>query len=197
MVMGRRQYSLVRLLLLSLLLFTASPHAKANPNRDIGAIIVETALRMVGIVEHGYNRGDSVEAIQRNNGGKPGQSWCGWTIAEILRRAGATEPKYRGGMAQGYINKRSIRATRVAKGYYRVSPGYIAVWAKYKGERNTGSGHVGIVVRQIANNKVLTVEGNTSNGEAGSQSDGDGIYKRTRMINLYGNFRIIYFTPTG
>jgi len=152
---------------------------------------------MVGIVEHGYNRGDSVEAIQRNNGGKPGQSWCGWTIAEILRRAGATEPKYRGGMAQGYINKRSIRATRVAKGYYRVSPGYIAVWAKYKGKRNTGSGHVGIVVRQIANNKVQTVEGNTSNGEAGNQSDGDGIYKRTRMINLYGNFRIIYFTPTG
>ncbi len=187
----------MRLFLLSLLLFTASLPVRANSVENIGARIVHEARQMIGIVEHGYNRGDSVEAIQKNNGGKPGLSWCGWTVAEILKRAGASEPKYRGGMAQGYINQKSIRASRVVKGYYKVLPGWVAVWAKYKGKRNTGSGHVAIVVRQMANDKVQTIEGNTSNGVAGSQSDGDGIYERIRMILLYGNFRIIYFTPTG
>jgi len=47
--------------------------------------------------------------------------------------------------------------------------------------------HTGFVVRclsiRIAGSWLLrTVEGNTSSGEAGSQSDGDGVFVRTRLV---------------
>lgn len=57
---------------------------------------------------------------------------------------------------------------------------------------NDQTGHMGRVVRKVGP-WVWTIEGNTSSGEAGSQRDGDGVYRRTRLakklkfISLAGN----------
>lgn len=42
--------------------------------------------------------------------------------------------------------------------------------------------HVGVCVSR-SGNTVYTVEGNTSSGNSGSQSNGDGVYKRTRPLS--------------
>jgi hypothetical protein len=45
--------------------------------------------------------------------------------------------------------------------------------------------HVGIVVKnQKRLKRLVCIEGNTSSGVAGSQSNGDGVYKRTRSYSL-------------
>lgn len=188
-------------LLLLLLLFTGSPQSKAIPATpkdgiNVNKRIVEIAKSYIGVTEQGNNKGKEVERFQKTHGGAIGQSWCAYFIATLLDEAGAKEPTYRKGTAQGYINKKSIRASRVAKGYYKLGSGnYLAVWAKYKKNRNTGNGHIALVTNQIRADTIETIEGNTSSGDYGSQDNGDGVYSRKRKITLYGNLRIIYFTP--
>jgi hypothetical protein len=42
--------------------------------------------------------------------------------------------------------------------------------------------HSGVFVRYIDDFTVETIEGNTSSGNAGSQDDGEGVYKRNRPL---------------
>lgn len=44
--------------------------------------------------------------------------------------------------------------------------------------------HVGIVEKVLPNGYIQTIEGNTSSGTAGSQSDGGGVYRRIRRTSL-------------
>lgn len=60
----------------------------------------------------------------------------------------------------------------------KVKPGDIMIFRKY----HTWTGHAALVV-DVGTNTVTTIEGNTSNGNFGSQSDGDGIWKRIRPVN--------------
>lgn len=46
------------------------------------------------------------------------------------------------------------------------------------------SSHCGVFVRYIDDFTIETIEGNTSSGNAGSQENGDGVYKRNRPILL-------------
>ena len=44
--------------------------------------------------------------------------------------------------------------------------------------------HIGLVVSPPESGSAFhTVEGNTSSGSAGSQSNGDGVYQRTRYVS--------------
>lgn len=43
-----------------------------------------------------------------------------------------------------------------------------------------GAVHTGILERQDGPNHVISIEGNTSNGSGGSQTDGGGVYRRRR-----------------
>lgn len=64
-----------------------------------------------------------------------------------------------------------------------VKPGDIMIWRKW----NLWSGHAGMVTSSILTQdkgiSINTIEGNTSNSNFGSQSDGDGIYRRIRTAN--------------
>ncbi len=42
-----------------------------------------------------------------------------------------------------------------------------------------------------------SIEGNTSSGTAGSQRDGDGVYRRLRCIEPGSYFRIVGFAPVS
>ena len=64
-----------------------------------------------------------------------------------------------------------------------VRAGHLVVWRKFM----KWQGHVGIVIanpsESLIPNSISTIEGNTSNNDYGSQSDGDGIYQRIRYTN--------------
>lgn len=65
-----------------------------------------------------------------------------------------------------------------------IKPGDIAIWRKW----NLWSGHAGLITSFLEYNHngqklFSTIEGNTSNNNYGSQSDGDGIYRRIRYAN--------------
>lgn len=153
------------------------------------------AKSYIGVKETGNNRGKTIDSMIVSLGGSKGSSWCGYFAGTVLNKAGAKEPKYRGGMAQGYITKKSIRASRVAKGYYKVNPGDLIIWGKYKYNRNTGKGHIEINTNQIRADSLEAVGGNTSGYSGGSTDNGDGVYPTKRTIKFYGNFKIIYITP--
>lgn len=49
------------------------------------------------------------------------------------------------------------------------------------------AGHVGILVERITGERLHTVEGNTSSGPGGSQSNGGGIFERKdRVVHAQG-----------
>jgi hypothetical protein len=73
----------------------------------------------------------------------------------------------------------------------QIKAGDIVIWRKF----NLWKGHAGLIISQLSkDNTFITIEGNTSNSDFGSQSDGDGIYKRIRTANklefTYDNFYI-------
>lgn len=49
--------------------------------------------------------------------------------------------------------------------------------------RKTATNHVGIV-ESVTGSTVTTIEGNTSSGSGGSQSNGDGVYRRQRRTSV-------------
>jgi hypothetical protein len=117
--------------------------------------------------------------------------WCAAFVSYCLDAAGASLPVVRSASSRAFINRRSISATLFLRGAYRPPAGTIVVWKN--GE--TPFGHVGFVVRNTLDQRLVTVEGNTSpGGQASSQREGDGVYIRQRSV-LPGNFfRITHFT---
>lgn len=51
-------------------------------------------------------------------------------------------------------------------------------------DRDRSQDHVGICTGVKSPTEIYTIEGNTSKGPGGSQSNGDGVYKRTRAKSL-------------
>ena len=76
-------------------------------------------------------------------------------------------------------------------GVQTIPAGWIIVWRK--GE--TIFGHAGFVVQEWKGATGKTWEANTSSGIRGSQSNGDGMYYRTRTIYPLEYLRITHFTP--
>ena len=75
------------------------------------------------------------------------------------------------------------------QGKIKIPAGSLVIWKK----GNTWKGHIGIV-KSWNKGGGITIEGNTSAGITGSQSNGDGVYKRARVIQQYSYFRITHFT---
>ena len=96
----------------------------------------------------------------------------------------------RSGLAARFITARSIRASEALRGVKRVPPGTVVIWRRGNGP----FGHAGFVVSWDGASGE-TVEGNTSSGQAGSQRDGDGVWRRQRRITPGSYFRIVSFSP--
>ena len=158
---------------------------------------LDTALAYVGTVERGgVNRGPRVERFLQSVGLDPGQPWCAAYVSYVLDAAGVRAPLdgrrrvIRSGLAARFITARSIRASEALRGVKRVPPGAVVVWRKGNGPY----GHAGFAVAWDGASGE-TVEGNTSSGRAGSQRDGDGVWRRQRRITPGSYFRIVSFTP--
>ena len=160
---------------------------------------LDTALAYVGTVERGgNNRGPRVERFLRSVGLGPGNPWCAAYVSYVLNAAGVRAPLdgrqrvIRSGLASRFITARSIRASEALRGVKPVPPGAVVVWRRGNGPY----GHAGFAVTWDGASGE-TVEGNTSSGRAGSQRDGDGVWRRERRITPGRYFRIVSFTRVG
>jgi hypothetical protein len=166
------------------------------------------ARSYVGTVEEGgHNRGEAVERFQRAVGIPPGSPWCaafaGYVLDAAERRSGrSVRPAVRSGVASEYIGGparpfESVQAREVLRGVAHPPVGSLVVWRR----GDTWRGHIGFVDRSKAAQGGWrgpcgdTIEGNTSAGAGGSQSDGGGVWQRRRCISQGSYFRIVAFTP--
>ncbi len=152
--------------------------------------------------EGGNNRGDQVEFFQRLMGGAPGDPWCadfvctclvkGYARSRVLPEDRVTLLNLAGSAGRqvplsGYCP--SIASIARSRGQFRPPvfapvPGDLVLFDfTSRGEAH----HVGFVMGNRPGGLLATIEGNTSSGVAGSQSDGDGVYIRNRPRSpVYG-----------
>lgn len=84
-----------------------------------------------------------------------------------------------------------IPALRVKQKIEKLEQADVVIWSHNKLPGNTNwNGHAGIVISQTNNNSFKSIEGNTSSGEKGSQRDGDGVFRRTRVLGLGTKFPV-------
>lgn len=107
------------------------------------------------------------------------QPWCAVFLWDMFRRAGASEllhPKtaYTPTLAQWFRDRNAWTAATPTVG--------ALVFFNWPGDRVDRIQHVGIV-EAIEPGTVVTIEGNTSSGNAGSQSNGGGVWRRRRTRN--------------
>jgi len=172
---------------LCLVFLLLSPQQSSIPNH------LKVALSYVGAREAtGHNDGEPVETFLRSVGRRKGDSWCAAFVSFCLSRSGVTQPSIRSGLAREF--KRGpglVRSELVLRGCATIASGSIVGWEK----GSTISGHIGFVTDQWKGPTGRTIEGNTSSGVKGNQSDGDGVYLRTRTIQPANYFRIMWFIP--
>lgn len=73
-------------------------------------------------------------------------------------------------------------------------PGDLVIF-DFTGKKTT-TNHIGLI-ESVSGNTLTTIEGNTSSGSAGSQSNGDGVYRRQRNVSLVvGAYRPDYGAVT-
>jgi hypothetical protein len=115
------------------------------------------------------------------------QPWCGSFVNWILEFSGTHgEPSsvYTPSGAAAYRSS----GQWIPRNSGDVRPGDI-VYFDWAGSENTGAvDHVGIVEQPLADGRIQTIEGNTSSGEYGSQSNGGGCYRRVRPRGVIAGF---------
>lgn len=136
--------------------------------------VLRVAAAEIGTTENpaGSNRNKYSLAL-----GRPAEPWCADFVVWTTRQAGLrlpSEHSYTPYMATGF---KQVGAWH--DGTAGARPGDVVFF-------NFGSGiirHVGIVESARADGSLVTIEGNTSSGTAGSQDNGGGVFRRTRPAN--------------
>lgn len=140
---------------------------------------VQWCREQVGVKESpaGSNRGPLVSKWQKDVAGIDGQPWCGAFVGYGLKHVGgivvAASVVYTPSIYTHGLNGTG-GMERVVKWDQR-QPGDLLLY-KWPGVSRDFCDHVGI----LDTDRVHSVEGNTSPGVAGSQSNGGGVYRRDR-----------------
>lgn len=138
------------------------------------------ALAEIGTREEGgNNRGVRVEEYLDAVGRWPGVPWCAafvsWCYETVCKKqlpwtSAGVEVIYREAKKRSWLVDRPFRGDLVL---FDMGGGY------------PPGDHCGFVEKVLALGPLFTlrtIEGNTSSGEAGSQSDGGGVHRRTRVV---------------
>lgn len=150
----------------------------------------QLAESFVGVKEVTNNSSPEINVWLKYVNLRPGSPYCAAFVSYCIGTSGAKEPNIRSGLARNFITKKSIPASKVLLGIVKIEPGTILVWRR----GNTIFGHTGFV-KEWGTTSGTTIEANTSSGNQGSQSNGDGVYIRQRTIVPGASFRITDFTP--
>ncbi|MFK7845979.1 MAG: hypothetical protein AB8G77_11815 [Rhodothermales bacterium] len=174
-----------------------------------------------GVVEDPNNRSPEIDGwlsallAEPFNSDGTGAPYCAAFTSFCLQQAGNVRtPQTRSARARHFVKKGEFEADMCAKSLAlnraecnvdvparvvirgvaaHIQPGTMVIWKSKKNPDDT-SGHIGFV-REWEGHKGKTVEGNTSSGIRGSQSDGTGVYFRERLLEMGNWFRITNFRP--
>lgn len=168
------------LALFSLLWLTSWSIAEADPpNLDL-------MLSRVG--EHetaGHNRSPFIDSVNRFVGVPLGSPYCAATVSWCNAQAGVTSPRPTG-LAIRLKTAESFSVLDVLNGRDSIRAGDIIIWQKGR----TMQGHCGLAIRQLARDRILEVEANTSCHVESDDREGDGICTKLRWFK-----RACYFGP--
>jgi hypothetical protein len=157
---------------------------------------IQNARDLVGTKEAGNNRGILIDKIEKEFG-LVGQAYCVMFILYCYIQAAKKYsetlllPKTASSQTLfEYAQKQNLTYQDPTL----LKPGDIAIYRKFK----LWQGHAAFVVSNYSPEEKTfqTIEGNTSNSNFGSQSDGDGIYNRVRACKKI-NFEIGSFYLRG
>lgn len=157
-------------------------HIPGLRGRRIVRIASEEALR--GVRETGTNTGPDVRMYQASTSTRgTGWRWCAAFVTWVYETAGLYLRD-----AGGFINVTQLRLWAEStgrwfprdSGYYPPA-GSIVIF---------NFSHTGIIV-QSHDSYDVTIEGNTSSGETGSQADGEGVYQRRRNHSLIRGYVVL------
>jgi len=140
-----------------------------------------TALLNVARAELGYVEGRNNATKYGSAYGLPNAPWCAMFLWWCGRKASGgntlvPEIAYTPAMARYYMD--------LGAGRWGTTPKRGAIAFFDFPDAVDRIQHVGIVERVNANGTITTIEGNASSGARGSQSDGGGVYRRTRSTSL-------------
>lgn len=129
----------------------------------------------------GPNHGPFVKQMLQHTGLNEGPSWCASAIAfsALVAKADVGPTGEKANDARVF----KWEEWAIAQKRQRNKPqrGRLCYMKK-----TASSGHIGIVVRILANGDIESIEGNTSPPKGtGSQSDGDGLYRRIRKPSFW------------
>lgn len=162
---------------------------------------------MVGIREHGNNRGREVERIIAIGGGRPGDSWCMYTVyaaySAAAKKTGVRNPLLRTGAcwqqlrhAMRHRGDFTVMYPSMYLGIMpTVAPGDIAIYARSNNSDAAPGrqflGHTGTITADHGTTFEV-IEGNTSCTTAGSQHNGDAVCRKRRR-KVGGHLPVIAF----
>lgn len=132
----------------------------------------------IGVTEQpaGSNRGQLIDVWQRDVD-MLGQSWCGAFVHAALAAGGVKGLSSRMRYCPYIVDDGKAGVNGLVKlvTWADAKPGDLAVY-----QWDTGAvDHVGII-ESMGNGLLTAIEGNTSNSQVGSQSNGGGVFRRTR-----------------
>lgn len=184
---GIWQLRLLSLVFLCLPGFVSCVHSQSFLHYDKHISVIE---KWIGQREtNGKNRSPLIDSMNRYCKSAYGNPYCAACQCYGLYLSG--KPIFKTALAYNLKNKDTFSALEVILGRKKIYRGDLLIWQK--GE--TINGHAASAYNDWYNTKGETIEGNTSSGIKGSQSDGDGFWKRTRSIDPTSYFRIKWITP--
>lgn len=130
------------------------------------------------------------------------QPWCGSFVDTVLQDVGMIVTARGGPNAEPssvYTPNGAAAYQRLGRWIDRNGPAQPGDVVYFDWQGGTGSGgvdHVGFVEAVRADGQVQTIEGNTSPSNAGSQSNGGGVYRRVRPRSVIAGFGRPAYTNT-
>lgn len=148
-------------------------------NRPVFGLIMTTANKILEIAAHevGYAEGKNNDNKYSAAYGKNHVQWCGWFVKWVFDKAGLKipNPAYTPAGAEGF---KSLHAWH-EKG--KPQPGD-CLFMDFPHDGIERISHVGICVRMVDDQHVLTIEGNTSTG--GDQRNGGEVQIKLRPMSV-------------
>jgi hypothetical protein len=159
---------------------------------DTIAAVINLASAEVGYVESGGaggNTGNITKYWAELQPGFQGQPWCAAFVSWVFIHAGFPLPPMGQWYGFSYVPAAHAHFKGIGRFYPQPLPGDVFVFENQS--------HTGIVVSGLdAAGNFRTVEGNTSPGNSGSQTNGGGVYARARhMSQVMGFCRPDYASP--
>lgn len=167
------------------------------PYLALSKINVDTAFKYKYVREKISNRSSEIDLWNKLVGNALGSPYCAAFVSYCNSRDSIIPFKIKSGLARTFWTKApkefKHKASDVLNGKYKPKYGDLIIWAN----GSTMTGHIGFVLGFDEKTKmIITIEANTSSGNSGSQSNGNGVFIRLRKIYLYQYFHIIGFVET-